>query len=442
MARPRRVPIRETLRKIFPARRLRKWAREHGAVERQRKIDPVALFWTLVLGFASGRERTLAGLRRAYEKAARQRVEESSFYERFNSGLVRLMRAALEHALQETMGFGRALAGPLAAFRDLVITDGTVVRLHDLLAKTYPGARTNHSKAALKMHAVISVLGSGNQSIKVTEGKRHDGPVFTVGPWVKEKLLLFDLGYFRYQLFASITRNQGYFLSRLKSHANPTIVAVHRTWRGKSVSLLGQKLQTVIGRLKREVLDVTVEVRFPRRRYGGQIRHDTQMLRVVGIRDPRSGEYHLYVTNVPPEKLPAEDVQTVYAARWEIELLFKELKSHYRMEDMPSSKREVVETLLYAAILTLLCSRKLLALLRRKQPHQAMRFKEQRAAVVFAALASDLLLLVLRSPSEHGRLERELSELLLCQTLDPNCDRPSLLHSVETRRHAYRRKAA
>ncbi len=442
MAGPKRVASRQTLRKLFPAWQLREWAREQGAVERLRKVDPAALFWSVVLGFGSGRKRTLAGLRRAYEKATRQRIEESSFYGHFNAGFVRRLRTAMERALQEAAGIGRKLTGPPAAFRDLVLTDGTVVRLHDLLAKTYPGSRTNHSKAALKMHAVISVTGAGDQSVKVTAGKRHDGPVFTVGPWVAGKLLLFDLGYFRYQLFASITRNTGYFVSRLKSHANPTIVAVHRSWRGRSLPVVGQKLQGVIGRLKREVLDVIVEVSFPRRSYRGHIHHDTQRLRVIGIRDPQSGQYHLYVTNVPQEKLAAEDVQAVYAARWEVELLFKELESHYRLEDMPSRKREVVEALLYAAMLTLLCSRALLALLRQKQPEHADRFRNQRAATVFAAMAHDLLRLLVRPPREHAGLEAELSELLLYEALDPHRDRPSLLRAIETRRHAYRRKAA
>lgn len=49
--------------------RLRALARERGAVVRQRKVDIVALFWTVVLGFGEGRHRSLAGLRRAYQRA-------------------------------------------------------------------------------------------------------------------------------------------------------------------------------------------------------------------------------------------------------------------------------------------------------------------------------------------------------------------------------------
>lgn len=53
-------------------------------------------------------------------------------------------------------------------------------------------------------------------------------------------------------------------------------------------------------------------------------------------------------------------MQATYALRWQIELLFKELKRHYRLEDMPSGNRDIVESLLYAAIPSLAASRRLL----------------------------------------------------------------------------------
>jgi IS4 transposase len=96
-----------------------------------------------------------------------------------------------------------------------------------LLEKAFPACRTNHTKAALKAHVVLGVRGNGDHSVKVTSERVHDGPVFTVGPWVRDKLLLFDLGYFRYQLFDCIARNKGFFLSRLKVNANPLITATH-----------------------------------------------------------------------------------------------------------------------------------------------------------------------------------------------------------------------
>ena len=202
MARMSTIPIREVLCKMFPAARLRALARERGAVVRERKVDIVALFWTVVLDFAVGEERTLAGLRRAYERVTGQRLEESSFYDRFTPGLAKLLKAAVAEGLEKMMPKARALRGPLAAFRDLVLTDATLMRLKDLLAGAYPACRTNHTRAAVKLHAVVSVTGASRQTVKLTAERRSDGKVLRVGTWVRGRLLLFDLGYFRYQLFA------------------------------------------------------------------------------------------------------------------------------------------------------------------------------------------------------------------------------------------------
>ena len=40
--------------------------------------------------------------------------------------------------------------------------------------------------------------------------------------------------------------------------------------------------------------------------------------------------------------------------------MFKELKSHYRLEDLPTRAAHIVETLLLGAVITLLVSRRLL----------------------------------------------------------------------------------
>lgn len=435
MARGRASDVRRELRKVIPEALVNELARETGAVKRRRLVRIHDLVWVLVLGFAIGRKRTLAGLRRSYESQTGQTIEESSFYDRFTPGLVRLLKALLARAFAESLGVARGLEGPLAVFRDVILTDSTVIRLHDLLEKRFPACRTNHTKAALKAHTIMSVRGVGEQSVKVTAEREHDGPVFRVGKWVKDHLLMFDLGYFRYQLFACIERNGGYFLTRLKGNADPTIVAVNRLHRGRAIQLVGKRLRDVVSRMKRQVLDVEVEVRFPRRRYAGRVHHDTQRLRVVGLLNRETGAHHLYVTNVPVEKLAAEDVGAVYSLRWQVELLFKELKSHYRLEDMPSSKRVVVEVLLYAALLTMVVSRRLLALVRRRLAAMADRLPAQRWAAVFVSVAHDLLTVVTRPPRDVRPLLLRLERLLLHEALDPNLARHGLLVSIERRSH-------
>lgn len=436
MARLAPSTIRHELRKSIPERLVNEMARETGALKRNRKVKIYALVCALVLGFACGRKRTLATLRRSYERAAGHAIEESAFYKRFTPGLATLMKRLVARVFDDLVGAGRRLQGPLAGFRDVLLTDSTVVRLHELLAKAFPACRTNHTKAALKAHVILSVSGAGDSSVKITSERRHDGPVFTVGRWVKDRLLLFDLGYYRFQLFDCIRRNGGFFITRLKKGANPRIVGINRKHRGRAVDLIGKRLGDVIAALDREVLDVQVEVEFSRRVYAGRRRRARRVFRVIGVKDAATGHYHLYITNIPVDRIAAEDVAIVYSLRWQVELLFKELKTHFRLEDMPSRKRVVVEVLLYSALLTLVVSRRVLAAVRTALRNASARIPPLRWAAVFAAAASDLLVIVTRRLSEARSLLRDVARMMVHEALDPNLRRHDLLCAVETgRRH-------
>lgn len=425
--------LRETLATFLPRRVIERHAREAGVSRRQRKVRVHAFFWTLILGFGTGRARTLAGLRRAYEQAAGHTLVPSAFYDRFTPAVARWLRGVLAQVIATTVERVR-LSGPLASFKDLVLTDSTVIRLHDLLSRAFPACRTNHTQAALKMHVVYSVAAAGLRSVKVTAERAHDGPVFTVGKWVRDRLLLFDLGYFRFQLMSCITRNGGYFVVRLKKSADPMIVAVHRRWRGKSVDLVGRRVSEVLPRLQRQEIDVEVEVRFKNRQYGGIRRSATMRLRLVGVRDAQTRAHHLYLTNIPPARLSANEIAQIYAARWIIELLFRQLKQHFRAEDMPSSKRAVVEALVYAALIALAVSRELMAAVQRRLGRRGCRVREERWSKLFAEVARYLLRAVAHRASATTRaLLADVDRTLLHEAVDPNRDRLLLLQRVEAR---------
>ena len=150
MAQSRSSPIRDALEFLLPRQRVRAVARESGAVQRERKIEITAFLWTPVLGFAAGTERTLAGLRRAFEQATGVHVVPSAFCDRFTAGLVRLMKRLVADVMENLVPSAHAFGGTLAAFREVLVADSTVIRLHDLLAGAFPACRTNHTLAAAK----------------------------------------------------------------------------------------------------------------------------------------------------------------------------------------------------------------------------------------------------------------------------------------------------
>ena len=252
-----------------------------------------------------------------------------------------------------------------------------------------------------------------------------------VGPWVRDRLLIFDLGYFKYQLFDCIDRNGGYFLTRLSGTANPRIVAVHRRWRGRAIALEGKRLKEIAGTLRREELDVEVEVSFKRRVYRGRRRMACRRFRLVVVREAESGTYRFYLTDIAPETLDAHAIAQVYAARWQVELAFREMKSHYRLEQMPSRKAAAVEALVLTSLITMMISKQLLEAVRERLKDKDGRLREERWASLLSSVAADVLDVVLLPARVANELARRLEPMLLYEAIDPNAKRKSLLQQVD-----------
>ena len=420
MARPKTTDISAALARVLPEERVRRLATTLGVVVRERKVRILPLVWTLALGFQVGHQRSLTGLRQAYEKRAGHTLAPSGFYKRLTAKLAKLMKALALAAIEQTGPVLGIPSGSLVGFRDLLAIDSCVIRLHDLLARDFPGCRTNQSKAAAKLHMVMSVVDGSARRVKVTGERTSDvTPWKRVGKWVEGRLLLFDLGYYRFHLFDRIDANDGFFLSRAKTNFNPVIVSVNRKWRGASIDVIGMKLRDVLPRLQREHLDVMVRVRFKKRVYRGVQSYKTRTFRLVAVRNDESGEYHCYITNIPADRLPANEVRYTYALRWQVELLFKAMSSHGHLKQLPSEKKAVVECLIWGAVLSTVASQALYRLVR-ERVDAARHLPLLRWAALFGRNAAEILTLVQRSDPEG---ERRLLDHLVHEAPDPNRNR-------------------
>ncbi|NQE52129.1 hypothetical protein C5S29_00950 [ANME-1 cluster archaeon GoMg3.2] len=135
-------PTVQAIVEMFPEDFLRNTARETGVVERERKIDVVILFWVTTLGFGVRFLSTIRGLKRKYEEKAKTTLSISSFYDRFTPEMVDFLRKCVLHAIEfQAQQTGRVLDDKLKRFKDLVIQDSTIIRLHESLAKIWSAAR-------------------------------------------------------------------------------------------------------------------------------------------------------------------------------------------------------------------------------------------------------------------------------------------------------------
>ena len=418
--------VRTLLTSVFPSEFIDDCARECGVVERNRDIDIRMLVWTLAVGFAVGGEtRSIADYRRAYNAATNQSIVASSFYDRFTENLHDLLSELLEHALEE-VAVPHHVSPEFDRFRDVIAADATIFRLQQLLSEFQA---THHDASGVMLYLVHNVIDQSVISDEITDETTHESTLFETGSWLRGRLFLLDLGFFKYRRFALIDENDGFFLSRLKKSADPLITAAPRTLRGNSIDIEDSQVFDVVGDLRRQYIDVDVVVGFKRREYDGTCSTDTKQFRVVGVLNPDTDDYHLYITNLPREEFSPEQIATLYRARWEVGLLFRELKSRYGLEKFDTSKAYIVKIQITAALLTLVVSRAILRVLvdHAEERGEDATFPTERWATTLRSYAQ---LILMELADLYGFPPPNVPELLYQEAKQPSPGRTTLLEEV------------
>jgi len=83
-------------------------------------------------------------------------------------------------------------------------------------------------KTFLQKSVSSTLKADGAKRVMLCGERTNDVKTLRIGPWVKDRILLIDLGFYKHQIFARIEENGGYFVSRLKNNADPLIVGVNR----------------------------------------------------------------------------------------------------------------------------------------------------------------------------------------------------------------------
>lgn len=424
-----RNALAAALASLIGAEELERAARASGFVVRQRKVQVVPLFWTLVLGMQAMRLSSLSGLQRLYQELTETVLASASFQERFTGPMVVWLRTVFELAAGRLGDERPCLKGPLATFTEVTLIDSTVLRLHDALAAKFPGNRTNHSPAAAKVNVRYDLRGGRIASAMVTPETRSETRFLDPSAACRGQLLMFDLGYFKLQHFLRIHRNGGFFLTRLKEGSGAVVTAVHSVCRGNRLDPVGQKVKDLLPRLQREHIDAEVAYQVHKRGMRGRPAKDRKphdlRLRFVAVRNPKTGKYHTYLTNIPPGIATAHAIAEMYRLRWHVELLFAQLKSGAGLDAWPARKEPLALAGIYAAMLAVLVNRRLLALLRDQlaadADREGRRIPTVRWARVFGAHARAVLEIALGKRREGGLLA-----VMLREAIEPKRRNPRL----------------
>ena len=418
--------LENTIRTTFPEMWLRELAIKTCFIKRERKIKSEVFFWVLTLGFCVYNQRTIAGLKRLYEIEANISISDSSWYDRFTPELVEFLHQCVIHGIEELAKEpGRKLSKKLENFKDVIIQDSTIVRLHSSLADKFPAARSRTVAAGLKVGVMVSAIINGPKTIGLYSEKTSEIKTLRIGPWIKDRILLVDLGFYKTQMFARVEENGGFFVSRIKTNMDPIVVSIEEgVSKITCKEFIGKPISECIHQLSGKDVDAVVRIAFKRRKYKGKQKKDEMRVRLVAIYNDEDEKHHIYITNIQKDVLNAKDIAKLYGSRWDIELLFKELKSRYALDVLETKNVQIIEALIWTAMLTLIVSRRIYSLVKNSiaHPKKKSRYTQLRWSKIFAEKAADLLTVILHRCEIQRNFETTMSAYKI-QALDPHVKR-------------------
>jgi IS4 transposase len=341
----------KTLRKmvldLIPREEIESLAKETGFYIRKPKdIRAFEFVICCVLAAVVEGKRGFASVWRLLNAAAGIVVARSAVTQRFGNGSACLMKTLWERVTQRLeKATCPDMLKKLEEFKAVLAHDGSVLRLSPLLQKLFPATRTNHTQAAGKLHGIADVVNRRFVGVKFTGERDSELAVARSVPIEENVIYLVDLGYTSYDFFADIKDGGGHLDSRLKSNANPKIVAVrHGVWAPVRTVRQGLGLNHPELRFTKCHDTFDLDARF-------NTKKNSVILRVVGVYNPELKAYHIYVTTLPPEKFSPKDIAELYRLRWVIELLFKLLKSSCHLDHLDTSNPDAIRTHIYASLL-------------------------------------------------------------------------------------------
>lgn len=198
---------------------------------------------------------------------------------------------------------------PYGWMNRLDIIDSTTIRLFkDILKCVGRNPISGKRKGGIKVHTLINLQEHVPQLVWYSAATTHDHEFLKHVKLHKNRIAVFDKGYNDYNLFAYLNENQNFFVTRLKDNA------VYR-----SLSEADIPDTTDSGVIKDELIELPVKE--------NNVVIKTITLRRVAYWDKDNQRCFEFLTNL--FDMDAGHIALIYKQRWQIELLFKQLKQNF-----------------------------------------------------------------------------------------------------------------
>jgi hypothetical protein len=312
---------------------------------RQRVITPFRLGLALTATCASQRVETIADFHCGFNALFGTTVTYKAFYNQVaKPHFADFARTMTERLISEmtlkVLGFAKGHA--FAAFRRIVIQDGSSFAIHDGLREVFPGRFKVVKPAAVELHTTMDLLCDAPTTVVLTPDTTSEQAFLPEPSSLRASVLLADRGYVDLHYLRRVQDEGGFFLIRAKAGMNPQVLEAFREDGHRLRSLRNKSLQTIHANLpKRQRVELVVQ---------WHVDGAPLCLRLILSWNRRTKSFCYFLTNLPSKQYPLEVICRAYKWRWQVELLFKEWKSYANLHAFDTTNPTLVEGLIWTAI--------------------------------------------------------------------------------------------
>ena len=217
----------------------------------------------------------------------------------------------------------------LPDLKRLYAMDSTTITLFKAILKGVGrNPKTGKKKGGIKAHTMINLGDNMPCLVRYTESAKHDHCLLSEVHLEAGSFITFDKGYVDYCEYERFTQEDFFYVTRLKENATYEI--------GEEFDIPDQADNGV---LKDEKIVL---------KYGknGELKHHA---RRIAYWDAENRRLFEFVTN--NFELAAETVALIYKKRWQIELLFKQLKQNFPLKYFLGDNQNAIEIQIWVAML-------------------------------------------------------------------------------------------
>jgi len=192
-----------------------------------------------------------------------------------------------------------------------IIDSSTISLFKDILSCVGREPSNGRRKGGIKVHTQINLQENVPKMIWFSAATSHDKQFLKYAKLDKGKIAVFDRGYNDYKTFDDFTQQGIHFVTRLKSNASYTSIKEND---------IPDYLDN--GVIKDEIIQVDVKE-------NGKFIKKTE-LRKIAYWDNETSRCFEFITNL--KGMNAGHIALIYKKRWQIELLFKQLKQNFPLK--------------------------------------------------------------------------------------------------------------